>query len=219
MKSFQFLLRWVRSIAIDPPFLQRRIGLYNGVAVRDVGFFELSDVQAEYEDDIVEGLIEHAQTGETVTIVGGGLGVSSVVAARIVGSGGQVHVFEGSKSRAETVHETVSLNDVGNTVHVNHGIVGENIDVKGQTSGAAAISPSDIPECAVVELDCEGAEISVLENMTIRPRIIIVETHSHLGAPENDVSAILRSIGYKVISKGDYEWNGSIVSLIAKRQA
>jgi hypothetical protein len=38
------------------------------------------------------------------------------------------------------------------------------------------VTPAELPECDVLELNCEGSEIGILRNMTIRPRAIAVET-------------------------------------------
>jgi hypothetical protein len=52
-----------------------------------------------------------------------------------------------------------------------------------RTAWCLVISPAELPECDILELDGEGAESLILRNMTIRPRVIAVETHGVYGAP------------------------------------
>ena len=87
-------------------------------------------------------------------------------------------------------------------ISVHHAIVGEDISVYGLSKAGAVVNPANIPECDVLELDCEGAEIGVLLGMTITPRFIAVETHGSLGAPTARVREVLASIGYKVEDLG-----------------
>jgi hypothetical protein len=46
----------------------------------------------------------------------------------------------------------------------------------------AVLPPSELPPCNVLELDCEGAEVEILREMNIQPRVILVETHDHFSA-------------------------------------
>jgi hypothetical protein len=51
-------------------------------------------------------------------------------------------------------------------------------------------------------MDCEGAEVEVLREMTIKPRIVLVETHGVFGAPTNLVASLLEKRGYVVSDRG-----------------
>jgi hypothetical protein len=48
------------------------------------------------------------------------------------------------------------------------------INVYGDPSQLATlvVAPVELPGCDVLELDCEGAEIVILRDMTIRPRVV-----------------------------------------------
>lgn len=50
-------------------------------------------------------------------------------------------------------------------------------------------------------MDCEGAEIEILENLTIRPRVILVESHGMLDAPSSEIEELLNELSYSVKSK------------------
>jgi hypothetical protein len=51
-------------------------------------------------------------------------------------------------------------------------------------------------------LDCEGAEVEVLRELTIQPRVILVETHGMYGAPTDLVASLLEKRGYIVSHRG-----------------
>jgi hypothetical protein len=50
----------------------------------------------------------------------------------------------------------------------------------------------------MLQLDCEGAELLILRNMAIRPRVIAVETHGVYGAPTRTVKELLEKLEYAV---------------------
>jgi len=62
------------------------------------------------------------------------------------------------------------------------------------------VEPSALPVCDVLELDCEGSELGILEGMKIRPRGLVVETHGVFGAPTLAVRKVIESCGYSVLS-------------------
>jgi hypothetical protein len=61
---------------------------------------------------------------------------------------------------------------------VQHAVVGEAISVYGERDGHSPriLPPGELPKTDVLEVDCEGAEIGILRNMTIRPPPIAGET-------------------------------------------
>lgn len=167
------------------------------------------DTPSAYPSDeeaaLRESLSDVVNEGDTVVIVGGGYGISTVVAAKHVGQSGEVIVFEGSSDQVETVTETIELNQVTNRVEVNHAVVGDfsdfAADAYGESREAVEVDPADLPACDVLELDCEGTEREILCNMNQRPRAIIVETHGFLDVPEEEVRTNLEQINYKVIER------------------
>lgn len=186
--------------------LPRRRQQLNGVIVRskrlfddlvpwEVGYRE----PGNYEPGIVAGLRRLVKLEDDVVIVGGGWGVSSVVAAKEAGEDGSVHTFEASPEFASRVAETVYLNNVDDQVEIETAVVAKHISSKGSTVGQV-VDPKELPECDVLELDCEGAELEVLRNLNQRPRAIVVETHGHLGAPTDEVIACLEDLSYNISS-------------------
>lgn len=187
------------------PYLPYKICVRNGVAVRNVTkLFDQTDIYPEYEEGLISELRKAVTTADSVVIVGGGEGVSSVVAAEQVGPEGEVITFEASIDQFEIASETISLNCMDQRATIKHALVGPNIQTIGDMGEPETIQPSDIPACDVLELDCEGSEIEILRNMTINPRTIVVETHGGLGSPEDAVREELSKHNYKVISKSPH---------------
>lgn len=156
--------------------------------------------------------------GDHVVIIGGGRGVSSVVAARQVGSTGSVTVFEGSEKYANIVRKTCRLNNVSRRCKIRRETVGPNKEVYGDSD--EFIKPSELPNCDVLELDCEGAEKEIINQLEIRPRILIIEMHP-INFEEHPVDLVLTTIeskGYQVDSlttnKGDIVNREEFINLL-----
>jgi hypothetical protein len=158
-----------------------------------------------YESAIVEALNQHVNEGDTVCIVGGGWGVTSVIAARRVGSEGIIHTFEASDEYSKYISETTEINGVEGRVDVENAIVSNVKSHRGATLSERVIDPVELPECDVLQLDCEGAELDILDNMTICPRVIIVESHGIFDSSSSSVADVLRKKSYKIISEGPAE--------------
>jgi Protein-L-isoaspartate(D-aspartate) O-methyltransferase (PCMT) len=168
----------------------------------DVGYETGYTDEPGYEVALISALNESVRPGDRVVVVGGGVGVTAVIAANLAGSSGTVVCFEGSKQYVRHIQETASRNRVSNIV-VKHAIVSKPIAVYGKASDfGEVVSPDQLPECDVLELDCEGAEVDILRNMAIRPRVIIVETHGAYGAPTSLVDSTLKELGYAVRNLG-----------------
>jgi hypothetical protein len=159
----------------------------------------LEDI-ADYEQTLIDVLRSHVRIGDRVIIVGGGEGVTAVVAARAVGETGSVVCFEGNSWNVRMVRATAARNKMSNRLTVEHAVVGEAIAVYGVPDQHATlvVSPAELPECDILELDCEGAERLILPNMAIRPRVIAVETHGVHGAPTGMIKEILEKLDYAV---------------------
>ncbi|ELZ53471.1 hypothetical protein C467_13942 [Halorubrum hochstenium ATCC 700873] len=153
-----------------------------------------------YEAAIIDSLRDHVRNGDSVLIVGGGWGVSTVVAAKETGEAGNVHTYEASPKYSGYVRETAALNDVQDTVTVTNKAVSHTVSTFGDDNSANPLHPSELTECDVLELDCEGAELSIISKMDIRPRTIIVETHGVYDSSTEEITEILNEIGYIVQS-------------------
>jgi hypothetical protein len=160
---------------------------------------ELDDLQdlPGYEETLLGALRRHVRAGDRVVVVGGGVGVTTIVAAQRAGSRGQVLCYEGGEEHVDMVHRTAQRNGVAERITVRHAVVARAIDVWGRTPDDMVVTPQALPACDVLELDCEGAEVDILRAMTIRPRVILTETHGIFGAPTEQVLALLDGLGYR----------------------
>jgi hypothetical protein len=158
-----------------------------------------------YECALAQALRQCVRPGDTVVNVGGGVGIIAIIAARLAGPSGKVICYEGSGDQFEKIKANLALNGVQN-VDLHNRIVARPVFVYGDAARhAASIEPTELPPCDVLELDCEGSEIEILETMLLQPRAIIVETHGLFGAPTARVAALLAARGYDVIDLGPAE--------------
>ncbi len=159
----------------------------------------LEDIHG-YEENLIRALRSQVRIGDRVTIVGGGEGVTAVVASKGAGDTGSIVCFEASGWEVQKIKATAVRNKVSKRVTVYHAVVGSAISAYGGPENLSSylVSPADLPECDVLELDCEGAETIILRNLTIRPRAIVVEAHGVFGAPTKLVKELLENLGYGV---------------------
>ena len=183
------------------PHLPSRIGMFNTVPAKRVKLFDARVEFPEYEATMLDALREAVQPGDDVVIVGGGYGVSSVVAARCARLDGSVTAFEPARERFAYIDETAELNGVEDRVDARRALVGPSVKVDGDGTGADRAAPSDLPDCDVFALDCEGAEAAILRNAEVEPRVIVVETHACFGTPEKETRGALRERGYRATKR------------------
>ena len=176
----------------------KKIGMYNRVAVRNRRLVTPRDEVADYEAPLIEAIRGNVSEGDDVLVVGGGLGVSSVVAARQVGDEGSVVTYEGSEHRCRICRETAGLNGVADRVTVKHGVVGDEGEVFGDSS-EPAFPVADLPPADAIVADCEGAELGLLGEYPHKPSRIVVETHGCFGSPTAEVESLLQSQGYDIV--------------------
>lgn len=175
--------------------LPRKLGVLNGVIARRPRLLDRTDHDPVYKSALIKPLRDEAATGDTVINIGGGTGVSTVAAAEQVGLSGHVICYEGGKQYVELCQEALELNGVTEQAEVRHKIVGDDVDVWGEAGNT--VSPSDLPDCDVLVMDCEGAEWSILEGLNQRPRVLVVEVHPQFDVAVADVQALLDGWGYQ----------------------
>jgi precorrin-6B methylase 2 len=199
-RGLRFLVSRILCAVFSLP--SRKIGVYNGVAVRKEVLLRPDDVHTNYEKALVSQIRDIVESGEQIVAIGGGNGVSTTVAARRAGKSGHVISFEGSETRVEIARETTVLNKVSDRVTVKHAIVSDAHQLFSKAGAASQIEPDALPECNVLVMDCEGSELNILRNMSFRPRAIVVETHALFDSPERKVRKALRERDYSVVDRG-----------------
>ena len=178
----------------------RKIAVFNGIAVRGASFYSKTDIFPEHESELISAIRNYVKNGEKVLVIGGGSGASSVVVAHQIGNTGSVIVYEGNKNSAARTRETININKVNDRVEIQHAIIEKPVYLLGEIGNPPTIPASDLSECDALVMDCEGAEIPILQNMKIRPRLIIVEAHPLLNSPKDKVIELLEQLGYEIIS-------------------
>jgi hypothetical protein len=170
-----------------------------------VNYDDVSD--DEFEGGLVTFHKEFTQSGDRVSIVGGGFAITTVTAINQSEEGGVVRVYEPSTDRINAIAKTVTANGIAQWGgELSHTVVGnlspqEELNREGLMETVPALEPSALPECDVLELDCEGAEVNILKNLDIRPRMIFVEVHpKKLTMDATEVSRHLKQNGYCIIS-------------------
>lgn len=178
------------------PWLPRRRGTYRGYVARDDRLFDLTTSRPDYKEGVVGALRDHAPEKD-VCIVGFGRGVTSMIA--IEAGANSVTAYEAAAEMIDLGLESFELNGVPtDDLTVRHALVGEAVDLFGSARGADVVDPADLDPLDVLVLDCEGAEVSIIESLTSLPEIMIVETHPGKGADAETVEQLMQDQGLDV---------------------
>lgn len=183
------------------PRLPRRIAVYNGVAapskykLLDFGY---EPARQDYEQPLCRGIRNRVLENDSVTVIGGGKGVSAVLAAQRSYPNGSVDVFEASQQQCEIIQATCSYYPSGDRVTIHHAGIGSINNAYGEVGDPDTIEPSALPSSDVLVVDAEGAEADILPELGISPREIIVESHGCFGSPTESVKNDLEQNGYEV---------------------
>lgn len=164
-------------------------------------------VRPNYENGIVIAHEKYTNENDSVIIIGGGIGVTAVRAAQIAGRNGSVRVFEGGEESVKNIRHVLELNGVSEWCRVMHQIVGQPHNVyAGGIDQSKLQHPSRMSNCDVLELDCEGSELEIIQEMEIRPRVLLIELHPWAWdqRPEAIVDE-LKSKGYNIDYKADHD--------------
>lgn len=213
---------YLRRYITDGMFVRRgipsKVGVFNGVYVKNVAFFESRLQDRNYEEHLVYPLRLLVEPADDVTIVGGGMGVSTVIAAQQVGNSGRITTYEGARKSVEMCRLTTQLNGVDQNTSVHHAIVGTAVGMSNEPRGAEEIDPAELQECDVLSLDCDGAEIEILKGLEIRPRVLNVEHHSvdFAGFEEQHdrVVGLIEDLGYNLVETDDLPYESDTSDIV-----
>lgn len=111
--------------------------------------------------------------------------------------------YEASTERVSHAQRTAQHNDISERVNIYHKIVAKAESVRDEIDSASTVPPDQLPDCNFLQLDCEGAEELILEQMTITPRVISVETHENEGMSHSNVLLLLEPRGYRIVNETD----------------
>ena len=194
---FRSIIKYIFSVNSEVSF--------GGVAVylRHPIFSTKPDDRPHFQGGEIKSHNMLTKKGDTVIVIGGGMGVSAIVAAQKVGETGRVIIYESNKSAVKNIKNNVELNNVSSVCEVIHGIVGLVTDDHYTLGEKVDLIPvADLQDCDVLEMDCEGAEIEILRHLTIRPRVIIVEIDKIRGESSLEPEWVLNDLknkGYRIV--------------------
>lgn len=202
--------------ATEEPVERTRV--LNGVAVPGTAFRNQHDNHPDHEGTVVEALRRRVRRGDSVVVVGGGWGTTTVVAARMTHFDGTVTTYEPSAKMRRLLQRTVEVNNVDEVVSIEPAAVGSVSDSSERIFGPPddhTVAPSDLPECDVLDLDCEGAELEILRGIEFEPRLVTVEAHPHLGCSREAVGDQLRSQEYEIVEAEPIRSESDIANYVA----
>jgi hypothetical protein len=115
-------------------------------------------------------------------------------------------VYEGGKEQYKILKDVLSLNNTKAPVSIINSIVEKEVNCWSKSNNI--IKANQIKDCNVLEIDCEGAELEIIENIQIQPRVIIVELHPWL-IEEMDgierIKKVLTKKGYNISCLFDHQ--------------
>ena len=173
----------------------------------------LGDVP-DYEVEMQAALCRHVKPGDSVRIIGGGYGVTAVIAH--LESGEPVEVMEAARENVGCCRRTAAHHGLGSEIRVHHGAIGGVIDPWGTDIGPRR-SVEWCRRADVLEIDCEGGEEMILAELDQSgplPRVLLVESHGDLGSPTTRVREQVESLGYRVVSE-EFEEEAEDVAVLA----
>lgn len=125
-----------------------------------------------YESGLIFGLKQFVKNGDNLTIIGGGFGITAVVGSTLVGRSGSVLVYEGSAQQLRICESVIAMNKTSAPIRLQHAIVGDSIGIYGnENDKAVRMTPQELQDCDVLEMDCEGSELGILRSMEVRCHI------------------------------------------------
>jgi len=183
--------------------LPRKRTTMGGVVTKGVRFLDITDVLPHFKEVNIEMIQEHLSGDDTVVEIGTGHGVCTIWAARTA-SNGKVVSYEASKEMVEIARDALDVNstilgrDLNDQVTIKHALIGDEVDVWGESAGVESISPTELPPADALIMDCEGSELGIIQQAKSLPDTVIVEAHPNKGVDPDNVVSELKSRGFEI---------------------
>lgn len=119
---------------------------------------------------------------DSVLIVGAGEGISMIYNLKR-NRRKRIVVIEGSLDQINIAKKNAKVNGIKKEKYqIKHGYMGNTNGIYGLKTGFSEVkfNINDFKYIDILELDCEGSEVEILESMNIKPKYIIVELHPNL---------------------------------------
>ncbi len=148
-----------------------------------------------------QSVFRYVDSEDKCVCIGGGEGLT---AAHMAEKGSYVVIAEPAEQMMEKINSTMKLSEHQNyEVHPWLFYSSPEKDIWGDLHpDTEEKTGEDIPKCDVLEMDCEGSEISILRDLQIRPRVLIVEVHCKKGVNYEEVIKIVKEKDYRI----DFEY-------------
>jgi len=175
--------------------MPRTWAVYNDVPARDGRLGDPRKHYPDYKHELKHAIEEFVDEGDDVVLVGAGRGVSSVWCARQVA---HVAAYEAALEMVDIARQTVSIQGYDDRVTVGHCVVGEPGELFGSLAGASSVLPTRLPPHDVLVMDCEGAEVGIIDGLEEAPAACLVETHPEHGVDVDATAKALADLGMLV---------------------
>ena len=198
-----------------------KIGQKEKIFDKYVPSLDRLNVTSKIELGLRLGHIALTQMGDHVVIIGGGNGISATEAGRQIGKKGKLTIYDGMtgeknhKFGLRHIDKTLKLNKIQCKWNLKHGWVttkDNTVRTYRRNYRVPIIHPLELPDCDVLEFDCNGAELEILRNMKIKPRALIIELEAPFykelygsEAHPRDVLKELFKLGYLIIKQTGHE--------------
>jgi predicted nicotinamide N-methyase len=184
------------------PILPRKAIKLNGYKAKAAKPLDRTSERDMYEQELIEAIRQTVTDGEIVTVIGGGWGISSIVAEEEGAK--RVTTYEACSDQVQLIQETLDLNNSSNVTVIGASVTKTVNNTIGDDVAQETINPNELSKVDTMIIDAEGAEIEILDNLSNYPDKIVVETHGIFGCPTKEVKSLLQSKGYQVEKTGTH---------------
>lgn len=134
-------------------------------------------INGNFEAGLYLSHLRVTRPNDKVLAVGLGYGASLIPVVKMMSSKGFYRSIEASNTQISIAKKNILLNNINEqNYEIIHGFAGGKIFNSYGESNHLNIDINDY-DFDVLELDCEGSELSIIRSMDVRPRNIIVELH------------------------------------------
>ena len=163
-----------------------------------------------YKKNNSKAIEETVEEGDRPVSIGGGRGVNPT---RIMSKNGipTVKVFEPGKKMRKICFRNMKENInhyPGFQFRIYKGFFYASDEVWGEVDEEEKLTVEDIPECDLLEMDCEGAEVHIIPNLVEiekPPKKLIVEVHEGINTSREEVNSLLEYANYELKQVYDEE--------------
>lgn len=195
-------------------FPTRPLNFFSDVIFLLRSWFNIQNLNLYFEAGVFLSHLRVTKSSDRVLAIGIGTGSVMIPMVKLLNSGGGKYIcLEASSSQIKIARKNLEINSIDeDNLEIINCFAGNQVyEVYGKSSEKHCnINDYDFD---VLEMDCEGSEVSILKNLIKRPRNIIVELHPvHFTREYKDFETLIYfmdSIDYKY--EFAYGHNGNLL--------